>query len=285
MATVKTFPSRLQNDTPETNVMVATSTLYAVYGQFTSNKVKWGDTQKAEVEISLHLVEYIGCVVSARSVWWLSRVSTVGSGRPWNSGSQSLPPPRGHRRWEPSPGGHKAGQLMCWCRRGRTLSCQTPGWVQKGEAQVRRVTDVLFRQFWFPQTNLDPTVSPIGNYDISIGIHSHACGSVKLAVPFSVRAKFKEELPICIVHLSGRLNMKGSGWMVLSHKDEHRKREHKAFSLFPALLKLQMHWCTNFAANALMKTVLTAYQEAKHYFKMKNFVKTAQNKAASVLIS
>lgn len=58
---------------------------------------------------------------------WLSRVSTVGSGTPWNSGSQSQPPPRGHRMWEPSPEGHKAGRLTCWCRRGRTLSCQTPG--------------------------------------------------------------------------------------------------------------------------------------------------------------
>ncbi len=60
---------------------------------------------------------------------WLSQVSTAGSGRPWSSGSQSLPLPHDHQMWGPGPGGHKGGLLMCWCRTGRTLSCRTPGWL------------------------------------------------------------------------------------------------------------------------------------------------------------
>lgn len=87
------------------------------------------------------------CRQCLRCLRWLSRVSTVGNGRPWSSGSQSLPPPRGHQMWEPSPGGHKAGPLMCWYRRGKTLSCQTPGWVWRIEGQIRWVTTASVTQF------------------------------------------------------------------------------------------------------------------------------------------
>ena len=58
------------------------------------------------------------------------------------------------------------------------------------------------------QANLDPTVAPISNNDVSIGVHSHARWSVELAVPLSMGAEFKQELPICIVHLQERLNRK-----------------------------------------------------------------------------
>ena len=54
--------------------------------------------------------------------------------------------------------------------------------------------------------NLDPTVAPISNDDVSVGVHSHAGWSVELAVPLSMGAKFKQELPVCIVHLQEGLN-------------------------------------------------------------------------------
>lgn len=59
--------------------------------------------------------------------------------------------------------------------------------------------------------HLDPTVAPISNNDISVGIHGHACWSVELAVSLSMGAKFKQELPVCIVHLQERLNRKEKG--------------------------------------------------------------------------
>ena len=57
---------------------------------------------------------------------------------------------------------------------------------------------------WFPQTNLDPTVSPIGNDDVSVGVHGHARRSVELSVPFSMGTELKQELPVCVVHLQER---------------------------------------------------------------------------------
>lgn len=59
---------------------------------------------------------------------------------------------------------------------------------------------------FFLKVNLDPTVSPISNNNISIGIDSHACWCVELAVSLTMGAKFKEELPISIVYLSAGLN-------------------------------------------------------------------------------
>lgn len=92
-------------------------------------------------------------------LWWRWRcqVSTVGSGRPWSSGSQSLPLPHDHQRWGTSPGGHKEGPLSCWCRTGRTLSCQTPGWLHSTEEKVsyiltRSVSDVNEKRFFLKLT-------------------------------------------------------------------------------------------------------------------------------------
>lgn len=53
----------------------------------------------------------------------------------------------------------------------------------------------------FSRANLDPAVAPIGHDNVSVGIHSHACRSVELTIPLSVGAEFKQELPICVVHL------------------------------------------------------------------------------------
>lgn len=153
--------------------------------------------------------------------WWrqLSQVSTAGSGRPWSNGSQSLPLPHDHQMWGPGPGGHKGGPLMCWCRTGRTQSCRTPGLLHSTDEKVGWVSYMLpnlFSEFnEFSRAYLDPTIAPISNNDISIGIHSHTCWSIELAVPLSMGAKFKQELPICIVHLQERLNRKDKGRMTV----------------------------------------------------------------------
>lgn len=51
---------------------------------------------------------------------------TEGICKPWSSGCPSRQQPRVHQRWGPDPGGRTAGLLRCWCRRGRSLRCQTP---------------------------------------------------------------------------------------------------------------------------------------------------------------
>lgn len=66
----------------------------------------------------------------------------------------------------------------------------------------------MFHEIWFSGANLNPTVAPVSNDDIPIGVHSHACWSVELAITLSMGAKFKQELPICVVHLQERLNRK-----------------------------------------------------------------------------
>lgn len=49
--------------------------------------------------------------------------------------------------------------------------------------------------------HLYSAVTPVSYNDVSIGIHSHASGSVELAVPFAMRAELEQELPISAVHL------------------------------------------------------------------------------------
>lgn len=56
--------------------------------------------------------------------------------------------------------------------------------------------------FVFVQANLDTTVAPISNNDVSIGIYGHARWCIELAVPLTMGAKFIQELPIGIVNLS-----------------------------------------------------------------------------------
>lgn len=51
------------------------------------------------------------------------------------------------------------------------------------------------------RTHLYSAVSPVGYDDVSVGVHSHAGGSVELAVAFSVGAKFEEELAVSVVDL------------------------------------------------------------------------------------
>lgn len=73
----------------------------------------------------------------------------------------------------------------------------------------------MFSVMNFYHAHLDPTVAPISNNDISVGIHSHARWSIELAVALSMGAKFKQELPIGIVHLQERINRELNGKMTL----------------------------------------------------------------------
>lgn len=59
-------------------------------------------------------------------------------------------------------------------------------------------------------SHLYPAVPPVSHNDVSIGIHSHAGGSIELAISFSVRAKFEEEVSICTVHLGQEVSKKTS---------------------------------------------------------------------------
>lgn len=74
---------------------------------------------------------------------------------------------------------------------------------------MRAVTH-LFMKYGFSGANLNPTVAPVSDDDIPIGVHSHACWSIELAITLSMGAKFKQELPICVVHLQERLNRKNN---------------------------------------------------------------------------
>lgn len=51
------------------------------------------------------------------------------------------------------------------------------------------------------QTHLYSAVAPVGDDDVSIGIHGHTGRSVELAVAFSMGAEFKKELAISVVDL------------------------------------------------------------------------------------
>lgn len=50
-------------------------------------------------------------------------------------------------------------------------------------------------------SHLYSAVTPVSYDDVSIGVHSHASGGIELAIAFTMWAKFKQELSICIVHL------------------------------------------------------------------------------------
>lgn len=60
----------------------------------------------------------------------------------------------------------------------------------------------------FSETDLNSTVAPIGDDDVSVAVHGHARRSVELSVPLPVGAKLKQELPVGVVHLPKRLNRK-----------------------------------------------------------------------------
>lgn len=49
---------------------------------------------------------------------------------------------------------------------------------------------------------LYPAVSPVCNNNVSIPIHCHSCGSVELAVTFSIRTELKQELAVCVISLN-----------------------------------------------------------------------------------
>lgn len=49
--------------------------------------------------------------------------------------------------------------------------------------------------------HLYSAVAPVSHNDVSIHVCGHSSGSIELTVAFTMRAKFKQELSICIVHL------------------------------------------------------------------------------------
>lgn len=57
----------------------------------------------------------------------------------------------------------------------------------------------------FSATDLNSTVAPIGDDDVSVGVHGHARRSVELSVPLPVGAELKQELPVGVVHLAKKI--------------------------------------------------------------------------------
>ena len=49
--------------------------------------------------------------------------------------------------------------------------------------------------------DLYPAVAPVCHDDVSIHVHGHSCGCVKLTIPLAVRAELQQELPLCVEHL------------------------------------------------------------------------------------
>lgn len=52
--------------------------------------------------------------------------------------------------------------------------------------------------------HLYSAVAPVCHDDVPIDIHSHTCGSVELAVAFTVGAEFQQEFPLCVEHLGNK---------------------------------------------------------------------------------
>lgn len=50
-------------------------------------------------------------------------------------------------------------------------------------------------------SHLYSAVTPVSYNDVPVGVHGHASGGVELAVAFTMRAKFEQELSIRTVHL------------------------------------------------------------------------------------
>lgn len=249
-------------------------------------KVRWGDTQKAVLEkiIAPCGIHWL-CRQCLRCLRWLSRVSTVGNGRPWSSGSQSLPPPRGHQMWEPSPGDHKAGPLMCWYRRGKTLSCQTPGWVWRIEGQIRWVTTAscnavpiihFLKLTWirlFPQSAtmifpLASTATPVG--------------ALNWPFPSPCEPNLNKNSPSALYTCQVRLSTKENGWTMLTSKEKCQSHPHSMRSTavcdiwlsLPAFsCSVETDWFYNrskcMVENNGGEQVCSLYPNAKHYFKIK----------------
>lgn len=73
---------------------------------------------------------------------------------------------------------------------------------------------------------LYPTVTPVCNNNIPIAIYSHTSGCVELAVPFTMWAKFKQELAISIVNLQEAINPKQSK---LRHVEQFTQWKRRAY--------------------------------------------------------
>lgn len=64
----------------------------------------------------------------------------------------------------------------------------------------------------FLQSHLYSAITPVCYNDVTISIHSHPGGGVELSVALTMRAKFKQELSICTVHLGIRKSTKTCQW-------------------------------------------------------------------------